>query len=244
MRRKLAFGILTGFSLFGAGLPSFETAAVHLVSHPSPNENRSAVSLANARRFRAINADLSELIEWAYEVRSDRISGPDDIHSKIFTYDIDATVPEHADTAQARLMLRRVLSERFGVTLHSVEKAVNGYALVVDKGGPKLRASKLPAGQGFWSQGGAGSVTAKSPGATMSQLATLISTSIGLPVRNQTGLDGVFEMEIGFSKLGPAETNAPTVFEVMKRMGLRLDKAEIPVETIIVDHANFKPTEN
>ena len=54
MWRRLACGILTGFALFGAvELPSFETAAVHLVSHLSPNENRSAVTLADARRFRA-----------------------------------------------------------------------------------------------------------------------------------------------------------------------------------------------
>ena len=49
-------------------------------------------------------------------------------------------------------------------------------------------------------------------------------------------------MLAGFGR--PAETNAPTVFEVMKRMGLGLDKAEVPVETIVVDHMNFKPIEN
>jgi uncharacterized protein (TIGR03435 family) len=58
------------------------------------------VTLADARRFRAVNAELSELIEWAYEVRADRISGPDDVHSKIFTYDIEAAVPEQADRAR------------------------------------------------------------------------------------------------------------------------------------------------
>lgn len=141
-------------------------------------------------------------------------------------------------------MLQRLLAERFALRLHSVMKLMNGYALVVEKGGPKLRTSKLPAGYGFSSHGGDGSVTAKSPDATMSQLATLISKSIDAPVRNETGLDGVFDIQTEFSRLGPVASDAPTVFEAMRRMGLRLDKAEIPVETIVVEHANFRPTEN
>ena len=242
---RFVWGILIGFTLCAADLPSFDVASVRPGAHPMINGmTLSSHQRTDATHFRAVNCDLSELIEWAYEIRTDRVSGPDAVHSHETTFDINATMPAAASDAQARLMLQRLLAQRFALRLHSVMKPVNGYVLVVDRDGPKLRISKLPAGYGFSSHGGAGSVTAKSPDATMSQLATLISQSIDAPVRNDTGLDGVFDIQTEFSRLGPVETDAPTVFEAMKRLGLRLDKAEIPIETIVVDHANFKPGDN
>ncbi len=245
MRFRVACGILISFALptFSQQLPSFETAAVNLVSHPSPNEDRSTVTLADAHRFRAVNADLSELIEWAYEVRGDRISGPDDVHSKIFTYDIQATVPGQADKAQARLMLRRLLADRFGVVLHSVSKPTVGYALAVNRGGPKLQASSVERSEGVTSRGGSASVHLTSPAVRMSSLANALSRDLGVPVVDQTHIDGLYVLDIQFSKFG-TESELPTVFEAVKGLGLRLEKAEIPVETIVVDHANFKPGEN
>src|SRR3569833_750800 len=158
MRFLFGCGILISCALpaFSQQFPSFETAAVHLVSHPSPNEGHSDVTLADARRFRAVNADLSELIEWAYEVRGDRVSGLDDVHPKIFTYDIEATVPPQTDKPQVRLMVRRLLADRVGVALHSVTKPTSGYSLVVDRGGPKLKPSALEHSPGVTSYGGSG----------------------------------------------------------------------------------------
>ena len=247
MRCGFACGMLMWCALpaFSQQFPSFDVASIRPGSHPTfRGMSFSSLNRTDATHFRAVNCDLSELIEWAYGIRGDRVSGPGDIHSHEATFDIDATMPAVTTDAQSRLMLQRLLAERFAVQLHSVMKPMSGYALIVDKGGPKLKMSKLPAGHGFSSQGGAGSVMAKSPDATMSQLATLISKSLEVPVRDDTGLDGVFDIQIEFSKLGPAETDAPTVFEVMKRLGLRLDKTEIQVETIVVDHANVKPGEN
>jgi uncharacterized protein (TIGR03435 family) len=225
-------------------LPSFETAAINPVSHPSPNENYSDVKLADARRFRAVNADLSELIEWAYEVRADRISGPADLHSKIFTFDIDASLPEQVDKGQARLMLRRLLGERFGVVLHSVSKPTTGYLLMVDSDRPKLRRAELPSPKAIVAYGGSSSIRLISPAANMGSLASSISRSIEVPVVDQTHLDGLYDINITFSRIGPVDGDAPTVFEALKQFGLHLDKAQIPIETIVVEHANFKPTAN
>jgi len=245
MWRRFACGILIScaWPAFCQQLPSFETAAVKLVSHPSPNENHSDVTLADARRFRAVNADLSELIEWAYEVRADHISGPDDVHSKIFTYDIDATVPEQADKAQARLMLRRLLTERFGVVLHSITKPTSGYSLAVDRGGTKLKPSALEHSAGVTSYGGSASAHLVSPAVRMGSLASALSRDLGVPVADQTHIDGLYVLDIQFSKFG-TDSDLPTVFDAVKGLGLRLDKAQIPGGSIVVEHANFKPGEN
>ena len=191
-----------------------------------------------------MNCDLSELIEWAYGVRSDRISGPGEVHSHEKTFDIDATMPAETTDAQAKLMLQRLLTERFGVVLHSETKPTSGYLLVVDGGGPKLKPSELPNFKGIMAQGGSSSVRLSSPAARMGGLASAISKSIDAPVENQTHLDGLYVIDFAFSRIGPVDSDAATVFEALKQLGLRLDKTQIPIETIIVDRANLKPTEN
>jgi uncharacterized protein (TIGR03435 family) len=195
-------------------------------------------------RFRAVNANLAELIEWAYRVRTDHIAGPDEIKSNARTFDVDATMPATTSDVQARLMLQHLLADRFLLVVHSVTASSNGYILRVDNGGSKLKRSTLTASKGIMARGSAAEERLRSPGATVGQFATVLSMSIEKPVLDETHVDGLFEIATEFSKLGPNETDAPTVFEAMKRLGLRLDKAQVPVETIIVDHANFTPTEN
>lgn len=77
MRRSFACGILLGIALWGADLPSFDVASVRPGSHPTINGlTFSSHQRTDATHFRAINCDLSELIEWAYDIRTDRVSGP------------------------------------------------------------------------------------------------------------------------------------------------------------------------
>jgi uncharacterized protein (TIGR03435 family) len=153
-------------------------------------------------------------------------------------------MPAEATDAQVKLMLQRLLAERFGAVLHSVTRTTGGYLLVVDDGGPKLKPSELPNYKGITAYGGSSSVRLISPAARMRALANSISTSIEAPVEDQTHLDGLYDIDFAFSRIGPVDSDTPTVFEALKQLGLRLNKAQIPIETIVVDRANFKPTEN
>ncbi|HEY4087467.1 MAG TPA: TIGR03435 family protein [Bryobacteraceae bacterium] len=245
MRNRFACGILIGFALSGAELPSFDVASIRPGSHPVTKEGYSVsgAKRSDPTRFRATNCDLSELIEEAYGVRSDRISGPDDVHSHEVTFDIDATMPAETTDAQVKLMLQHLLAERFGVVLHSVTKPTAGYALAVDRGGPKLQASPLERSPGVTSAGGSASERMTSPAVRMNSLASALSRNLGVPVVDQTHIDGLYVLDIRFSKFG-IDSELPTVFDALKALGLRLDKAEIPVESIVMDHANFKPSEN
>lgn len=244
MRCRFACGILISFALGAAGLPSFDVASIRPGSHPVTKEGYgiSGTKRSDPTHFRAVNCDLSELIEEAYGVRNDRISGPDDVHSHDITFDIAATMPAETSDAQVKLMLQHLLAERFGVVLHSVTKPTIGYALAVDRGGPRLKASALEHSPGVTSYGGSG-VHLTSPAVRMGSLASALSRDLGVPVADQTGIDGLYILDIQFSKFG-TDSDLPTVFEAVKSLGLRLEKAQIPVETIVVDHANFKPAEN
>jgi uncharacterized protein (TIGR03435 family) len=237
--RTIAYGLLFGGALAAAGIPSFDIASVRPGSH-----SLSKVDRVDLTRFRAVSATLAELIEYAWRVRQDRISGPDGLKSNEYTFDIDATLPAAATDEQSRLMLRHLLADRFSLTLHTVITPRSGYALVVDKLGPHLKASSLPAAAQIRMSGDAADAKLRAPAVQMSQFAELLSLTLDTPVEDRTHLEGLFDIEIEFSRFGPNETEAPTVFDALKKLGLRFEKAKIPVETIVVDHANFKPSEN
>lgn len=96
---------------------------------------------ANIENLRAeyMYLDLKSLMSYAYGVKPYQITGPDWMGATHF--DIVAKMPEGSKKEDAPKMLQSLLEERFKLTTHraSVEHPV--LALVVGKGGPKLKAS-------------------------------------------------------------------------------------------------------
>jgi uncharacterized protein (TIGR03435 family) len=72
------------------------------------------VKVEGPGRFRAVNANLDEFIRWAYDLKDYQVSEPDWMKSNAVTFDIEATAPSTTPAEQMRLMLRRLLAERFG----------------------------------------------------------------------------------------------------------------------------------
>lgn len=92
---------------------------------------------------------LKELIATAYGVKSFQITGPDWLNDLTLRFDIVAKMPEGATVAQAPEMLRTLLEERFKLTLHRETKEHPVMALVVAKGGSKLKESAPDPTQDF-----------------------------------------------------------------------------------------------
>jgi uncharacterized protein (TIGR03435 family) len=72
-------------------------------------------------------------------------------------------------------------------------------------------------------------------------------------VVDRTGLTGIYEFVLEFSGVfspgpgadGVASDPGPTIFHAIEKLGLELRKVkEVPVEVIVVDHAEKVPTEN
>ena len=82
---------------------------------------------------------LADLITIAYKVKSFQVSGPDWLKTE--RYDILAKLPEGATKDQVPQMLQALLADRFKLTIHRDTKEHSMYALVVAKGGPKLKES-------------------------------------------------------------------------------------------------------
>lgn len=83
--------------------------------------------------------DLRSLITYAYGVKPYQISGPDWMATTRF--DIVAKMPEGSKKEEAPKMLQTLLEERFMLATHRASAEHPVLALVVGKGGSKLKAS-------------------------------------------------------------------------------------------------------
>lgn len=80
---------------------------------------------------------LADLIRTAYKVKSFQISGPDWMTTQ--RWDILARIPNGASKDQVPEMLQALLAERFKLAIHRETKDHTEYALLVGKGGLKLK---------------------------------------------------------------------------------------------------------
>jgi uncharacterized protein (TIGR03435 family) len=85
------------------------------------------------------NLSLKNLLLNAYGVKSYQITGPSWLDSERF--DIVAKIPEGTTKEQVKIMLQNLLKERFKLEIHHETKELPMYALVVGKGGPKMKES-------------------------------------------------------------------------------------------------------
>ena len=126
-------------------MPSFEVATIK----PSkPDESRYV--LMDIGRYTAKHISLREFIKYAYEIKLDDqlVGGPSWIGSEFF--DVDAKVGESESefmkklgslgrVEQSHLMLQSLLKDRFQLRVSSKTEEHPAYALVVAKGGPRLK---------------------------------------------------------------------------------------------------------
>src|SRR5215813_930076 len=84
-------------------------------------------------------AALSDLVAQAYNVKPYQVSGPD--WMKTTRFDIQANMPDGSNKDQMPEMLQALLADRFGMKIHKEQREDSVYALVVAKGGHKLKES-------------------------------------------------------------------------------------------------------
>jgi uncharacterized protein (TIGR03435 family) len=188
------------------------------------------------------NQTLKRLIERAYNLKPFQLSGPDWLDSVRF--DIAAKYPPDTKNEDRTLMLRTLLEDRFKLAVHRQSKEMPGYVLMVGK---KFKLKPVePGGSGTDSHGGrVRTLTATKT--SMSSLADFIARNLGETVVDQTGLDGVYDFELRWTNDDQATDaeSAPTLFTALQEtLGLSLQRQKVPVEIVVVDHAERVPTEN
>jgi uncharacterized protein (TIGR03435 family) len=189
------------------------------------------------------NSTLSVCLQWAYNVRPYQISGPSWIDSE--RYDISAKAAGPAPQPELRLMLRRLLSESFRMSFHRESKPLPGHALLVSPDGSKLHESSAT-GEPEMKMNGP-MVVARAM--TMEHFVGILMSSTHGPVVDQTGLTGRYDFSFDMSKYvtpdSPPEDMPAALAKVLQQeLGLRIEARKLPLEVLVVDHAEKTPSEN
>ena len=221
--------------------PSFEVASV---KRAAQSTSRGGGASASGDRVSYTNTTLKNVLVRAYGVKGYQIVGPSWIVTE--RYDIIAKAPEGTPKEQIPLMLQTLLTERFKLTLHRETKELGVYALVTAADGPKLQTSSETGEFSFEIDNGHRVVKKMS----MARLADMLAIMVGRPVLDKTGLDGSYDFTLDYSmeELGgmnrPDAQAAPSIFTIVKQLGLKLDSRKAPVETIVIDTGEKIPAEN
>jgi uncharacterized protein (TIGR03435 family) len=193
------------------------------------------------------NATLADCLKFAYSVTTnEQIVGPDWVNQKLVRFDVTAKAAPGTSDDELLLMLRGLLAERFQMALHTEQREMTHYELVVGKNGPKLKESTVGPEEG---RGAARLDGISSNRMQMNKLAMLLSRMTRMPVLDRTGLTGFYQFDLKYAdevSREQAENPAgPSLFTaVQEQLGLKLESKKGPVEVLVIDHVQKIPLEN
>jgi uncharacterized protein (TIGR03435 family) len=232
----------------GAGRIQFEAATVKLHTNASPDTGRSGIEETQGL-IRIENLSLKAIIEAAYGVKDFQFTGPGWLDA--VSFDIVAKPPAGYEHKQLQPLLRDLLADRFKLAVHHDTKETSGFALVIAKGGPRLREATEPRGF-FTVRPGLIAGTRVS----IAELTSALARISGHPVVDNTGLTAEYEVKLEWTpdqappvvsaggKDNSLETGPSLFAAINDQLSLRLQTKKVPVDMVIVDHVEKMPTEN
>jgi uncharacterized protein (TIGR03435 family) len=194
------------------------------------------------------NTPLTFLVAWAFGLDDGRLFGmPKGADSARF--DIVAKAPtENLASGQTQLMMRALLTDRFGLLVHTEKRNLTAYALVLADRSLKVAVANPPepAAANPFSMTAPGILTGRRVTADM--LAKALSSQLGEPVENLTRLTGSFDFTLQWrpDTAGAADdgTRASLFTAIQEQLGLRLEARRVPVDVIVIDRLALTPTPN
>jgi len=241
--------------------PSFEVASVRLAPPDARVRSvRGGPNSSDPGQITYVNMTLKLLMVRAFGARASEITGPDWIDN--LGFDIVAKIPPGTTEGRFRIMLQKLLEERFAMRIHREAEESPVYALVAGKGQPMLQPAQGTGNSGckIASNGGridwTSEIRVECRNVTIGALAEQMPFFARVNRRfvDATHLDGVYDFDLRWtpappqsgpgSKLVELESKGALFNALEKQLGLRIDDRKAPVETIVVDQINKVPVEN
>lgn len=205
------------------------------------------------------------LLSYVYDVPlnpSPRLSGSPgwremyDIEAKAPANAIPLALPESEKRRRAQAMIRGLLADRFKLVMRMEQRTMPVYVLSVANGGPNLQKAAIaeedcvfdtsaPESCHNFIAGRGHPLNARA--VNMDDLARYIENWADLPVLNRTAISGLFAVETdGWTPMrlpppppgsppGAGFDDLPTIFTVLRKLGLELKQqdATVPVYTVV-----------
>jgi uncharacterized protein (TIGR03435 family) len=222
-----------------------------------PGEVNSRIGPGPNGGLRAENITAMRLLTFAYNVQDYQFAdAPGWVTSARFDVRFTPDKPEITPAPgmareqmeglfnRQRQRMQAVLLDRFGLVLRAETKDLPIYALTIAKGGHKLKTAENPK-LGPNLRTGRKEMTGS--GLYLNGLAVALSGLLGRPVRNETGLDGPYDIHLEWTPDSAADTNdsgGVSLFTALtEQLGLKLESKRGPVPVYVVEKIE-KPTEN
>ena len=233
--------------------PVYTSVSIKLSDSVEAQPAKMMVNLSDGALI-ARGITLQRLIQLAYRVQDSQLAGgPDWVNTAKF--DIDAKLDPSFVAAMHKQMaehnsgdLKALLADQFKLVVHSEERTLPAYDLVVDSGGPKLqpvdgiRVMHMEPGQ------------LVSQGTPIDLLAAQLSSRLGRPIVDKTGLKASYAFNLRWTPdpseqermkaagepvpEAAAESNGPSLFTALQQqLGLKLEPHTEPVQVLVIDHA-------
>jgi uncharacterized protein (TIGR03435 family) len=225
--------------------PVFEVASVKYL--PPPRSPRVSTGggpgTSDPERWTRSNVTLGSLLVEAFGVQGRLIEMPDWATAE--HYEVIAKVPAGASKSDIAPMVRALLTERFHMMWHRAQHTMPVYEMRRVSGAPALTPSESAADSlSFNDSGSNREIVIK--GISLSGLAGYLSGQMDRPVVDQTGLSGVFDIQVHYPK---AEADAESRGYALRaaardQLGLEFRSGTAPVDVIVIDGIDKIPTPN
>jgi uncharacterized protein (TIGR03435 family) len=192
-------------------------------------------------------------MKFAYKVRSRQIeNAPAWFDEQRFDIAAEPDVEGQPNEDQYRLMLRKLLTDRFQLKMHSVQKVFPVYALTVEKATSKLTRSEpggLEHAHIVTKELADTEMLAQFLDATMFEFADILMNFI--PERqivDETGLKGRFDFPVtlplsAVQGTGDPDEKVTAFFGALQPLGLRLVPKKESIEVFVIERLE-KPSAN
>jgi len=241
-------------------LPAYDVVSI------KPNKTGSgSISISiDDGNYEASNVSLKMLVLNAYQLKDNQLEGlpkwadSDRFDIKAKVVEPDPAVMKSLTGEQNQMMLRPVLTERFGLTFHREKKVLPVYEMVLAKDGPKFKAM-LPEEEssGRTTNGvRAGGMSIHNTemtavGVPLDSLVRMLSGQLQRIVIDKTGLAGKYDLQLKWTpddaKPSPdsgADAAPPEIFTALiEQLGLKLQPSKAEVDMFVVDHVELPSVE-
>ena len=227
--------------------PSYEVATI---KPATPDEQHPIFDL-RAHIFTATGTSAKELIKIAWNIRGRQvIGGPPWLEDKKFDIVAEPDTPGRPSEEQSRVMVRKLLIERFHLAAHTDQQDYPVLALTLD---PKA-ARPIPSDPKFsdnvsiYGRRDGDDLVLHFAGATIPQmLAFMMNTFQARQLVDETGLTGTYNLNLRIALPSPGPNQPPisdedfgnALVQAAQQTGFKFISKKEPLTVVVVDHIDL-----
>jgi uncharacterized protein (TIGR03435 family) len=227
--------------------PSFEVATIK----PAKLDEQHALFDLHARQFNATGMTATELIKIAYNVRGRQVlGGPSWLNQTRYDVVAEPDTPGRPSEDQSRLMVHKLLTERFHLVSRTSQQDFPVMALTLDPKAPRPTPSdaNLNPNSAMNARRDGDDMVLQFSGTTIHDfLAFVMNTFQDKQLVDETGLTGIYDITLRLAGVAQGPVSSDDIGTALvlgaQHAGFKFVSKKEPLTVVIIDHID-PPTPN